>query len=325
MNAISSDESTHVDVAISCLSDDIGVAQEIRDRLSPSLDVFLYTHRQGEVAGTDGLESFRSMFREKARLVVVLYRLGWGDTPWTRVEKDGITDRFLAEGPTFLFWITLDRASPPPRWLPERLIRFNLQDYGVEQAAGAIKARAQEAGSTFRRETPADRARRLDEIEKFEQQRTALLGSEQGVKEAQTSVATLYSAIQDQVERVQQSAPDLQIEAAHDQQTMVIRGKTCSVGVYWHNDYVNTLQEAGLVVTEFQGRVALPGQRVIYAREPKEIGEHVFRPDVTRSMGWCWRADNSNLLSSEQLAEECVTKLLTNTERVAKGKLQPLW
>jgi hypothetical protein len=40
------------DVAISFLSRDEGLAKELRDRLSASLRVFLYTHRQPELAGT---------------------------------------------------------------------------------------------------------------------------------------------------------------------------------------------------------------------------------------------------------------------------------
>src|ERR1041384_4255634 len=45
------------DVAISFLADALGIAQEIRDHLSPSLKVFVYTHEQSAVAASqDGVE-----------------------------------------------------------------------------------------------------------------------------------------------------------------------------------------------------------------------------------------------------------------------------
>ena len=124
-----------VDVAISFLNKDLDLAIELRDLLSDSLDVFVYTHRQEELAGTDGLESFRAPFRYRARLVVILYREGWGQTFWTRVEEEAITDRFLKEGREFLFVVMVDDSAPPP-WLPDKLVRYNLKDFGVAQAAG---------------------------------------------------------------------------------------------------------------------------------------------------------------------------------------------
>lgn len=75
------------DVAISFLSRDEGLARELRDHLSPTLRVFLYTHRQQEIAGTDGLVTFRNTFRDISRLAVVLFRTGWGETSWMSVLK----------------------------------------------------------------------------------------------------------------------------------------------------------------------------------------------------------------------------------------------
>src|SRR5437899_11207412 len=86
------------DVAISFLSQDVDLARELADGLSPQLRVFVYIDRQREIAGTDGLTTFRAIFRSATRLVVVLFRNGWGESNWTRVEEEAISDRFLKEG-----------------------------------------------------------------------------------------------------------------------------------------------------------------------------------------------------------------------------------
>src|SRR5436189_5550672 len=128
---MSTDTAYKYDVAISFLNADLGIAESIRDGLTTQVRVFLFADRQEEIAGTDGLETFASAFRNDSRLVVVLFRNGWGQTNWTRVEQHAIEGRFLAEGPNFLFFVMLDRSSSPPRWYHEHLIRFNFEDYGV--------------------------------------------------------------------------------------------------------------------------------------------------------------------------------------------------
>ena len=130
--------------AISFLHKEAGLARELRDLLAPGLRVFEFTSRQTEVAGTDGLVTFKKTFRDGARLVVVLYRDGWEDTPWTRIESEAITDRFLSDGPDFLLFVTVGSTATVPPWVPDRRIRFNLEDFGIDQAVGASKLRVQE-------------------------------------------------------------------------------------------------------------------------------------------------------------------------------------
>jgi hypothetical protein len=100
----------------------------------------------GNLAGTDGLESMRTPFFEESRIVVVLYREPWGETPWTRVEQTAIKDSCLEYGWQQFFFLMLDKTSPPPKWLPHTHVRFNYADFGLEQAIGAIKARVKECG-----------------------------------------------------------------------------------------------------------------------------------------------------------------------------------
>ena len=89
---------TKYDVAISFLHKDETLASAINARLSEQFNVFVYSKRQEELVGTNGLESFREAFLAESRLVVVLYREGWAKTPFTRVEEQAIKDRFLDDG-----------------------------------------------------------------------------------------------------------------------------------------------------------------------------------------------------------------------------------
>ena len=98
------------DVAISFLQEDEPLAIEIADRLGDrvAVDVFVYSKRQNDLVGKDGLEAFSGVFGEQSRVVVVLHRGKWGETRWTRVEETAIKNRGLEQGWDFLLLIRLD-------------------------------------------------------------------------------------------------------------------------------------------------------------------------------------------------------------------------
>src|SRR6266850_1642881 len=149
------------DVAISFLHRDEPLALELQSKLSANLKVFVYSKKQDQLAGTDGMESFREVFREQSRLNVVLYRAGWGETRFTRVELTAIKDRCFNDNWENLLFVTLDQNGKPPGWVPEMNIRLDYSQYGLDQLIGAIKVRVQKLGGTLRKEDalrPAKRA-----------------------------------------------------------------------------------------------------------------------------------------------------------------------
>lgn len=313
-----------LDVAISFLNTDLGLAMDLRERLGTSFDVFVYAAKQQELAGTDGLESFRAAFRHRARLVVILHRDGWGSTPWTRVEQEAITDRFLKEGAGFLFVIMLDE-SPPPPWLPDRLIRFSLKDFGVEQAVGAIKARALEQGSSMHRPSTAQLAEQAQEAIRFQKQRSALLKSTQGVESARAESQKLIQLLSAKAEELTRAAADLGIEHGSDAQVIVLRTRTVALHLFYQARYTNVLDESVLIVREFHGATILPGQRGFYIQEPKELNRKEFAPDLSQAYGWCWKDRGGEVLTSEQVADGCVSQFLALVQRQAAGELPDLW
>ena len=122
-----SQEDIQYDVAISFLSSDSDTALNIADQLAP-LNVFCFPRNQEELAGTDGMESFRNAFRHQSRIQVILYRAGWGKTPWTGIEQTAIQERCLKDGWRGLFFVALEK-SERPKWVPDTEIHFDLAIY----------------------------------------------------------------------------------------------------------------------------------------------------------------------------------------------------
>jgi hypothetical protein len=65
------------DIAISFLAKDEPLAAQLADQFEGRQRVFVYSKKQEALAGTDGEQTFNDVYGKQARLVVVLYRLGW--------------------------------------------------------------------------------------------------------------------------------------------------------------------------------------------------------------------------------------------------------
>lgn len=127
-------------VAFSHLSSDEQIAQEIRRFLPSDCPAFIYTEEQERLIGApDSVEELAIVFR-RAKVVVVLFRNGWGESRWTRLESGIIKDRLLEEGPSFLVLVRLD-DSPLLAWLPHNDFWVDYATEGPERAASYIASR----------------------------------------------------------------------------------------------------------------------------------------------------------------------------------------
>ena len=167
------------DVAISFLSGDEPLALKLYEKLSEGLSVFLYSKKQEQLAGTDGLESFRQAFFSKSLLIVVLYRDGWGQTRWTAVEELAIKERMFNGGWHSLLFVMLDQQSKYPAWLPETHIRLDYTRF-ADNLVGASTLRVIELGGKLKIETALEKARRMEAVAKAQAERIQKLTYEAG-------------------------------------------------------------------------------------------------------------------------------------------------
>lgn len=142
------------EVAFSFLQDDEPLALEIADRLRDRVKVFIYSENQKELIGRDGIDQFTSVFREEARVVIILYREDWGQTKWTRIEETAIKNRFPDEGYDFLLIAPLDSPIKLPKWYPPAWIWADVRRYGVDGVASVIENRVQAIGGSVKKTVP---------------------------------------------------------------------------------------------------------------------------------------------------------------------------
>jgi hypothetical protein len=296
------DDKPEYGVAISFLSVDCATAVAIAKQLSP-LTVFCYPRSQEELAGGDGMEKFRSAFRHQSRVQVVLYRKGWGETPWTRIEQTAITDRCLAEGWDGLVFVALDNAARP-RWVPDTKIHFDLTNYPLNQLVGAIKLRAQELGAELRPETPRERARRAQAIVDFENETRALFKGQKGVDCAREQAVALCDLLQAEIEGVAQEE-NIEINFARGTQHGIAWTTPTAGLTSGFSSAINVIDDDSYFQASlYKHRILLPGQGGHYYEPDMPLVHRQNRFEVHRSpdLGFCWRDGSGDLLSSASLA-----------------------
>lgn len=202
-------EEFRYDLAISFVAKDEVIATQLADQFEGRLRVFLYSRKQEQLAGTDGEKTFNEVFAKQSRLVVVLYRAGWGETPWTRIEETAIRNRAFEEGYEFVLFIPLDDQPSVPKWLPRTQLWIGLERWGVSGAASVIDARFQELGGLPRQETIEHRAARLEKAVNFSLFRDRYLSTEAGVRNAKVAFDELTKQIEARLPGIQASAPSL--------------------------------------------------------------------------------------------------------------------
>lgn len=241
------------DVALSFVAQDELLATQLADQFEGRLRIFLYSRRQEQLAGTDGEKTFNEVFAKQSRLVVVLYRDSWGQTPWTRIEETAIRNRAFEEGYEFVIFIPLDEKPSVPKWLPRTQLWVGLARWGIPGAASVIDARFQELGGEPKSETLEHRAARIERALNYEKRREQFLGSDAGVRTANEGYEQIRDAILESVWKLQAAAPSLKVSAKHQHRHLVLLSSGPALSVEWRLRYANTLTDSELEGEDLAG------------------------------------------------------------------------
>jgi hypothetical protein len=301
------------DAAFSFLARDESIAQELNDLIQERVETFLYSKRQEAIAGTDGEKTFNKVFGEDARIVVVLFRDGWGETPWTRIEETAIRNRAYKEGYDFLVLVPLDKNATIPRWLPRTQLWVGFERWGATGAASVIEARVQQAGGSPRTESVADRALRLKRQMDQEAARKRFLNSSDGVRAALEESRALHELLDKKAEQIRvESEFPLSIERTRE--GMDVCASHGCLAVDWSPQFAHSLDSSSLDVSLWGGKPPRPGRRFFEA--PPCLRKEKYHFDLTHSDEVGWRHSSSGeFFSSDRLADALLRTLIDHTHK----------
>lgn len=305
------------DVALSFLAEDEPLATQLASILGERHRVFLYSRKQEQLAGTDGEKTFNDVFAKQARVVVVLYRQGWGQSPWTRIEETAIRNRAFEDGYDFALFAPPDDKPSVPPYVPKNRLWIGLARFGVNGAASVIDARIQELGGEPRTLTLEQRAARAHSAAEFKTFRDGYFRSYEGVQAADASFQRVTENVEARVASLQAAAPGLGLQAKRFGRVLVVLGAGPALRLEWSRQYANSLEGAHIGATIWRGHPPVPGA-VSFDNDRHPI--HTLRPapDVTeaREFAWQFKTPEGERLMDADGASECILSWwLAKTER----------
>lgn len=309
------DQDDQFDVAISFLHQDEALARTVAEGLAP-LRVFVYSKSQEEVAGRDGVEAFRDIFRHRCKVAMVLHRRGWGETKWTAVEEIAIRDHCLEKRFEPLMFVRLDEAGDRPKWVPDSYLYLDYKTFGIDDLIGATKAKCASLGIKLKAPTAADKAIHLARAERFAGETEDLKrASPNPFREAQ---AAINESLGLSAEALRQGS-GWEVAFGFDGQSTVIRAQGITVQLLTREVYANSCRDGQFLIRVFEGTLATPEEsaRGGYAMfQPSERSRRSIHLTRTPELGWCW-LDSGQVRSSDQIAE-AVIEALVNARRTRR-------
>ena len=313
------------DIAYSMLALDEPYARRLITELKKRLpgEQYLYSRKTEDVTEDNDLAStFGPIFSADSRLVVLLYRPGWGDTPFTAVEQDAIKARTLNEpGVRSVFVVAM---QPPhiPWWFPEYEFWADADLYSVPQISAMIEfALARE------RTTGAQQTRPQGPAPVQERERAA--GQPAPRQDEQGSVATVSVATVSEAEKLLTA---LVAEATEVTRAGLIRAACELTSTACTVTYNQTMVQLKLVRTEPTPYVnaALTAWVNVSddTRESLPFGEWRLIQTLGDNDEWLWKFGDA-LLTSQQLARTLIERLVElahedrSNPRIAERSIKP--
>ena len=296
------------DVAFSFLEKDEEIAVGINQLVEGRVATFLYSRKQGEIAGKDGEEEFNKVFSQEARLVVVLYDVEWGKTAWTRIEETAIRNRGYSEGYDFVLFILIKAGLQPPKWLPKNRLWLGLERYGIEGATAVVESRVQELDGEVRELTAIDKAKQKAKEIEFEQTRKSFLRSHDGIEAANKEVSNLFSEIKRIVSQIQSDSLKFTIKG--DAQELIVYSSGYTLFLHWSLQYANSLDHSVFRVQLFKGSIPYKSSMPIEDPVRLKVESYYFDVLISGKYGWRFRRNDGDFFSTEQLIERCMDEFI---------------
>jgi hypothetical protein len=289
------------DAAFSFLAPQETLARRLSKALQP-LKTFVFTERQADVAGKNGVDAYSRIFKEKTRLGVILHSAGWGQTAYTGLEEmalQELANRTRYEG---VLLVKLDESDTPV-WFPHRVeLYLDFQRYGFNETVGIIRRRIEERGGVLRPETTLERETRLANERVVKHARKNRLFSE-GFRAVKTEMAGAFASIEAGAGAIATATGDLRFESGATDTLCTVCNPVCSMVIWWEED-LNSMDDSCLHVEYRWGPVAPPNRAAQFISSERPLAsESFFRLAISDEDTWAWRAPDGRVVSSEAFAD----------------------
>ncbi len=301
------------DIAFSFLKQDEVIAFDINDLLQDRFSTFIYSKKQEELGGTDGEEKFNKVFNIESRVVVVLFRDGWGKTSWTRIEEIAIKNRAFDNGWEFFLLINLDKNSEIPKWIPRTYIWFDYERWKSKGAAPVIEQKIKECGGITKPESIEDKAKRLIRKREAERKRQLFLTSPEALNIAKQEVISIIKDLKKIKNSIEDPSSNFTFGVGERPNEMYEFGyRNLYLCFNWDRPYAYELEVARLKVSLYEkhGHYGLD-----YHEDLINKKEYRFDQYLLENNGWSNHQTGKDFIVTKDLIDNWVSDFLNYLEK----------
>lgn len=240
------------DIAISFLKEDEQLALNISKRIDNKFDVFVYSKRQDELAGTDGQNTFSEVFKTKSRAVLVLYRKNWGKTKWTRVEETAIKDRWFNKGHDFLLLVPIEDA-PLPKWYPETRIYYDFRTFKLDGLPPVIYSHLKRNGATEKTNSLESTIQKIETSKKYEANLEKYLRSNEATEDFNDQIEKITSYAKNKVKEINENYEKVNLELTEGRNKFIIRYNNYELNFHYRSTFKSTQKMSDIKFEIFKG------------------------------------------------------------------------
>jgi hypothetical protein len=239
------------------------------------------------------VEAFREVFRHRARVALVLFRPGWGQTKWTRVEETAIRDYCLDAGWEHLMFVRLTRDGGIPKWVPDSYIYLDFSSFGLSDLVGAVKAKLAKLGVELKSPSPTDRAMQVANAEKFRKETLDVMRN--GPTPFREAALALFAALDDALAEIGRATGWEITRGSHEHSQFVARTGGISMQLLAREVYASRCDGSFLLLRVFHGTILTPDERGKFyvVDEPTVCGSKELKLTRLPEVGWCWEYDGA--------------------------------
>ena len=299
------------DIAFSFLNKDEGIALQLNNLLNDRFKCFIYTEQQMKLAGTNGETTFNRVFSIESKIVVILYRMEWGKTNWTRIEETAIRNRGYEEGYDFVLLIPLDDIIDPPAWLPKNRLWIGLNRYGIKDAASVIGARVSEMGGNVREDSFADKIATLESETKKRRNNDRFLKSDEGKKAGFDEFEAIVEKVKANADEIKSRNPKWNLRVWENRQNCI---DLLSYGYQLSIKYDVYSADPFMSITFLDGYLDREGHNDIL-NSAKMIDHKDYKFDINKSdqRGWLDVETQNKFITTSSLITLWFEKLMKYT------------
>jgi hypothetical protein len=293
-------KSYEYDAAISFLAKDEPLARQIAEALVP-LNVFVYSKEQEKVAGSDGTDTFRDVFRNRTNIALVLFRAPWGERGWTQVEAIAIKEHCLEDGWEHLFFVVLDKHGAMPKWVPQPHIYLDFTTFTLADLVGAVKEKLVRLGGVLKAPSPLEIAKQLAAKEAFGAETKQLLRN--SPKPFHEAARELFDELANQLDEIAAQTKWMMSRGETHPREFVAFVKSVTLTLVAEELFANSADGAFFDVRLHTGRLLTPQERGRFVDwgEHTRLGSRSFQIARLPETGWCWR-EGANILTGKAAA-----------------------